>query len=146
MTVTPESAMALWFEQLWNQGDESTIDRMLHAEGLVHGLPTPDGQAIRGPEAFKPFYRSFHTAIPDLHIEVVHAISQGELTMAHCHVTGTHTGDGLGMPPTNARVDFWGFALGRFRDGMLVEGWNCFDFLSMYQQAGVSLNLPAPQP
>lgn len=146
MKNTAEAAMSQWFEQLWNQKDESTIDRMLPDRGMIHGLPTPDGQPIRGPEAFKPFYRSLRRAIPDVHIEIVHAISQGDLTMAHCHVTGTHTGDGLGIAPTNAPVDFWGFALGRFEDGMLVEGWNCFDFLSMYRQVGVPLDVPAPQP
>ena len=52
-----ESAMHAWFENLWNKGDETTIDTMLHVDGVVHGLPTPDGQPIRGPEAFKPFYR-----------------------------------------------------------------------------------------
>jgi hypothetical protein len=24
----------------------------------------------------------------------------------------------------------------RVRDGQIVEGWNCFEFLSMYQQIG----------
>ena len=64
--------MRQWFENLWNKGDETTIDRMLHADGVVHGLPTPDGQPIRGPEAFKPFYRSFRTAFPDISIDIVH--------------------------------------------------------------------------
>jgi hypothetical protein len=26
--------------------------------------------------------------------------------------------------------------MGRVRDGQLVEGWNCIDFLTMYQQMG----------
>ena len=143
MTVTPQSAMRLWFEQLWNQGDEGTIDRMLHATGKVHGLPTPDGEPIEGPEAFKPFYRAFRDAFPDLAIEIVHELSDGEWTMAHCRVTGTHTGAGLGLSPTNKKADFYGFALGRFVDGYLVEGHNCFDFLTMYQQLGVSPPAPA---
>jgi hypothetical protein len=25
----------------------------------------------------------------------------------------------------------------RVKDGRLVEGWNCFDFLSLYQQLGL---------
>jgi predicted ester cyclase len=142
MHLTPQSAMQAWFEDLWNKGDETTIDRMLPAHGIVHGLPTPDGQPIRGPEAFKPFYRSLRSAMPDISVEIMHSIAQGELTLAHCWVTGTHTGDGLQMPATNNRVEFWGFTLARFVDGQLVEGWNCFDFLGMYQQLGVQLNLP----
>ena len=142
MSLTPESAMHMWFENLWNKGDETTIDTMLHADGVVHGLPTPDGQPIRGPEAFKPFYRKFRTAFPDLSIEIVHSVTQGDMTMAHCRVKGTHNGDGIGLAATGRPIEFWGFALGRFDNGQLVEGWNCFDFLDMYQQCGVALNLP----
>ena len=142
MSSTPQVAMRQWFEQLWNQADETTIDRMLHADGVVHGLPTPDGQPIRGPEAFKPFYRSLRAAFPNITIDIVHELAQGDLTLAHCRVTATHAGDGLGFAATDRTIEFWGFALGRFDDGKLVEGWNCFDFLGMYQKLGVSLNMP----
>jgi predicted ester cyclase len=142
MSVTPDFAMRAWFENLWNKGDETTIDRMFHADGVVHGLPTPDGQPIRGREAFKPFYRSMRAALPDISIDIVHELTQGDLTLAHCRVTATHKGDTLGFAATNKPVEFWGFAMGRFADGQLVEGWNCFDFLSMYQQLGVPLKLP----
>jgi hypothetical protein len=33
-------------------------------------------------------------------------------------------------------VDFWGMTVGRVENGQIVEGWNSFDFLSMYQQIG----------
>ncbi len=143
MPVSPESTIRMWFEHVWNRGDESAIDRMLHREGIVHGLTAPGDEPIRGPEAFKPFHRRFRAAFPDMSIEIVHEMMQDDLTLAHCRVTGTHSGEGLGVPPTHKRIEFWGFALGRFADGQLVEGWNCFDFLGMYQQLGVSLDLPA---
>lgn len=56
---------------------------------------------------------------------------------AYCHVTGTHTGGGLGIPPTRKGVDFHGFTITRVVDGTIREGWNGFDFLTMYQQLGV---------
>jgi len=42
-----------------------------------------------------------------------------------------------GFAPTNRKADFWGVTIARVKDGMLVEGWNCFDFLTCYQQLGV---------
>ena len=51
-------------------------------------------------------------------------------------MTGTHTGEGLGVAPTGRRVAFRGIAMGRGSGGQLVEGWNCFDFLSLYEQIG----------
>ena len=49
---------------------------------------------------------------------------------------------GSGIELQAEEGDFYGFALGRFDNGQLVEGWNCFDFLGMYQQCGVPLHLP----
>jgi hypothetical protein len=45
-------------------------------------------------------------------------------------------GHAFGGPPTQHPVDFYGVTIARVRDGQLVEGWNCFEFLSMYQQIG----------
>ena len=33
--------------------------------------------------------------------------------------------------------------MGRIVNGLIVESWNTFDFLTMYQQIGVPLALPA---
>jgi predicted ester cyclase len=63
---------------------------------------------------------------------------------AHCHVTARHIGPTLGGPATNKPVQFWGMCIARVRDGQIVEGWNCFDFLSMYQQLGWVKNPPLP--
>jgi steroid delta-isomerase-like uncharacterized protein len=142
MEATPEFIIRAWFEDLWNRGDETTIDRYLHADGVIHGLPTPTGRSIRGPVEFKPFYQGFRAAFPDISIELVHVLSQGNMAVAHCRVIGTHKGSTLGFPATNRAIDMQGFALGRFERGLLIEGWNCFDFLGMYQQLGIQLNLP----
>ena len=48
MALSPEAVTREWFDRLWNRGDEATIDRLLHADGVIHGLPTPDGQPLRG--------------------------------------------------------------------------------------------------
>lgn len=145
MPATPESVVRSWFDELWNRGDETTIDRLLHADGVVHGLPTPYGRPIRGPVEFKRFYQAFRNAFPDISVELVHVLSQGEMVAAHCRVTGTHRGNTLGMAATNKAVRFEGFVLARITDGQLIEGWNCFDFMGMYQQLGVlTLNVGNP--
>ena len=41
-------------------------------------------------------------------------------------------------------VEFDGVVMALVRDGRIVEGWNCFDFLSMYQQIGWVKTPPTP--
>jgi predicted ester cyclase len=142
MALTPEAVVRTWFEELWNKGDEGTIDRFLHAECVVHGLPMPDGGPMCGPTGFRPFYQRFRAAFPNVHVELLHVIPSGELVVAHCRVAATHAGDALGVPATNCDVTFEGFVLVCVRDGRIVEAWNTFDFMGMYQQLGMQFDLP----
>jgi steroid delta-isomerase-like uncharacterized protein len=138
--MNPETVVRTWFKEVWTEGQEEAIDRLLAVDAMIHDLPTPDGQPMRGCDAFKPFYRRFRTAFPDIRVEVLRTIADGELIAVHCQVTGRHGGDTLGIAATGRPVDFKGMAIARIRDGQIVEGWNCFDFLTLYQQVGM---LPA---
>jgi steroid delta-isomerase-like uncharacterized protein len=141
VSVQPDMVMREWFEEVWNQGREETITRLFAADALAHGLP---GAPMRGPEGFRPLFHLFRGAFPDMRIEVERTITQGEFVAVHCHVTGTHSGGTLGMAPTGRRIDFHGVTIARVAGGQLHEGWNCFDFLTMYQQLGVVPPIPGP--
>jgi steroid delta-isomerase-like uncharacterized protein len=135
MLASPDAVVRTWFEEVWNQGREETIDRLLARDGVAHGLP--GGDVMRGPEAFKPFFRNFRGAVPDIHIEVVQTVTEGDRVAVHCRVKGTHRGPLLGIPATGKPADFSGIVILRIRDGQIVEAWNHFDFLGFYQQLGL---------
>jgi steroid delta-isomerase-like uncharacterized protein len=137
MSPTPDSIVRTWFEEVWNQGKESTIDRLFAADGIAHGLPTADGSPMRGPDAFRPFYRNFRGAFPDIRIEVARTVTEGDMVTAHCRVTGSHQSGALGFAATGKPVEFWGMCILRVRNGQIVEAWNSFDFLNFYQQLGM---------
>jgi steroid delta-isomerase-like uncharacterized protein len=138
MSATPDSVVRTWFEELWNQGKEDTIERLFAADGIGHGL----GNApLRGPEGYRPFFRAFREAFPDIHVEVLRTVTEGEMVTAHCRVTGTHRGTMMGMP-TGKPVDFSGMTIVRVRDGKIIEAWNNFDFMTFYQQIGMLPQLP----
>jgi steroid delta-isomerase-like uncharacterized protein len=134
MSYEPEAVIRTWFEEVWNQKREDTIDRIFAPTGVAHGLP---GGPVHGPANFRPIFHAFQGALPDIHIEILRAITQGELVWVHCRVTGTHTGHTLGFPATGKSVDFEGVTIARIANGQFQEGWNVFDFLTMYQQLGV---------
>ena len=143
MSLSPDIVMRTWFEEVWNQGREETIDRLFAADAIAHGLA---GGPVRGPAAFRQVFKTFRGAFGDIHIDVLRTVTQGEMTAVHCRVTGTHTGRQLGVDATQKRVEFEGVTIGRVVDGQIREGWNCFDFLTMYQQVEMLPALPAPTP
>jgi len=135
--MTPDTLIRTWFKEVWNEGNESTLDRLFAPDGIAHGLPSPDGKTLQGPAAFKPFVKQFRGAFPDIRIEVLRTITEGQFVCAHCRVTGTHHGPELGAAPTGAPIDFSGMTIVRVENGTIKEGWNSFDFMSMFQQIKV---------
>jgi predicted ester cyclase len=82
----------------------------------------------------------FKDAFPDIEVVVEETIAEGDMVAARCTVRGQHQGDTLGFAATKRPVEFTGICLARWRNGQIVEAWNNFDFMAMYQQLDV---LPA---
>jgi steroid delta-isomerase-like uncharacterized protein len=139
MIDSPDEIVRRWFNEVWNDGREAAIDRLMAPNALVHGL----GDVMIGPAQFKGYFRMMRGALQDLEVRVVRTVVDGEMVVAHCHVVARHAGNSLGGPATGRSVDFWGMTMARVVDEQIVEGWNCFDFLTMYQQLGW-VNLPEP--
>jgi steroid delta-isomerase-like uncharacterized protein len=132
-----------WFEEVWNRGREDAVDEMFAEEGVANGLVDESGQALRGPGGFKPFFRRFREAFPEIEVTVEDTVSEGDKVAARCTVRGSHRGDSLGFRATNKPVEFTGICIVRVSDGKIVEAWNNFDFMSMFQQLG-ALRTDAP--
>jgi len=133
VSQTPEAVVRAWFDEVWNKRDESAIERLMDPQAVAHGLGP---ETRRGPAGFKTIHQTFTRAFGNIHIDVERTVTEGDTCVALCHVTGTHGGHSLGAPPSNKDVDYWGMTMVRVKNGRIVEGWNAFDFLTMYQQMG----------
>lgn len=123
-----------WFEEVWNKGREEAIEEMMLPDVETHGLHHPDGTRVNGRQAFRSFHKQLRSSFSDIHVEVRQTVTEGDMTMALCEITGIHSGDGLGWPATGKRVAFTGMSLVRLQDGRAAEAWNQFDFESLYRQ------------
>jgi steroid delta-isomerase-like uncharacterized protein len=126
-----------WFEEVWNKKREEAIDELFAEEGVAHGLADENGEELRGPAGFKPFFRRFRDAFPDIEVIVEDCVCEGDKTAARCTVRAKHTGEGLGVAATGNPVEFTGICIVRVQDGKIVEAWNNFDFMSLNQQIGL---------
>lgn len=144
MPATPDAVVRQWFKEVWDDGHEDAIGRILAPDARIHGLNGAGGPPIIGPKHFTQFFRTFQSALRDISIVVQRTVVQDDMCAAFCRVTAVHAGDTFGAPATGEMVDFTGISIARVRDGRIVEAWNCFDFLSMYQQIGWVSNPPGP--
>jgi steroid delta-isomerase-like uncharacterized protein len=125
-----------WFEEVWNKGREEVIDELFAEDGIAHGLADESGEDMRGPKDYKPFFRMFRTAFPDIEVVVEDTVTEGDKVAARCTVRGKHQSDSLGFAATQKPMEITGITIVRIRNGKIVEAWNNFDFMSMFKQLG----------
>jgi steroid delta-isomerase-like uncharacterized protein len=136
MSDVNKALIRRWFEEVWNKGREEAIDEMFAEDGIAHGLADESGEPLRGATGYKPFFRKFRTAFPDIEVVVEDTVTEGDKVAARCTVRGKHQSDSLGFAATHRPMEITGITIVRVRDGKIVEAWNNFDFMSMFKQLG----------
>lgn len=81
--------------------------------------------------------RALHQAFSDIEYTIDDQIAAGDKVVERWTVSGTHTGDWLGIPATGRRITFGGMDISRLQDGRMAEHWTQVDVLSLLQQMGV---------
>ena len=138
--ATAEQNKALtrrWFDEVWNQGREETIDELAAPDVTMHGLGDGGGD-VRGPDGFRPFWHRFREAFPDLRITIDDLLADGDKTAARVTLIGTHRGPGIGVPPSGRPVRMSAMVIARWQGGRLVEGWNELDAAGLMRQIGAA--------
>lgn len=88
------------------------------------------------PQSLPPLVGAWHEAFADLHMEIRHLVSDGDLVAASLTVTGTHQGEWVGIPATGRRIEVEEMMFFRFENDLLAEMWELFDEHGMRQQLG----------
>ena len=121
--MTREEIFALFArrEAAWRRRDSVALAADHALDGVV---VSPTGGVLEGRGEIERIYRVWFVAFPDMTFTTEDLLVDDDRAALLCRVTGSHAGE------------FFGMAIVRVADGKLVEGWNCFDFLTMYQQLG----------
>jgi predicted ester cyclase len=81
----------------------------------------------------------FRASFPDMRMEVVELIAEGDTVVGRFTCSATHLGEWLGHAPTGRRferVDEVGIF--RLRDGRITQAWSLEDTLSRLRQLGLT--------
>jgi len=124
--------------EVFNLGRIEVIDEIIATNIHDHSIPPgyPPGR-----EGLKRYATEFRQAFPDLHYEMEHEVSQGDLVVQHGYGSGTMQGDFMGMKATGKKACWSEMHIIRMRDGKAQEHWSVADVLTMLQQLGLA---PSP--
>ena len=89
--------------------------------------------------AAKRWIAPFRASFPDVHMEIVELIAEGDTVVGRFTCSATHLGQWLGQAPTGRRferVDEVGIF--RLRDGRIADAWSLEDTLGRLRQLGLT--------
>ena len=121
------------FEEVWNSKNLAVLDEMLAPNFVFHNSV----QTLYGPDGFKQFATTYHTAFPEAHFTIEDVIAEGDTVVLRWTARGTQSGELLGIPPTGKQVTVSGITITLISNSKSVESWGEFDALGMLQQIGV---------
>jgi predicted SnoaL-like aldol condensation-catalyzing enzyme len=134
MATDAKALVRRFNDEVLSQGKLKVIDELVADDYVEHqefpGL-TADKEGLRG------FVTMFRDAFPDLSIETLGVVGDGDEVWGHALMTGTHKGEFMGIPPTGKKISVAVFDRVRLRDGKAIEHWGVSDDLGMMTQLGV---------
>jgi predicted ester cyclase len=114
----------------YNQGDIEKACSYTHPACTLDGKPFGrEGDLMRS--------NMFKTAWPDQVWTWDALIAEGDWVAARYTFKGTFTGPMREIPPNGQEIVFTGVSVYRFQLGQIVEIWEYYDKLGLYQQMGL---------
>jgi predicted ester cyclase len=126
------------FDVVINQGEVDRAPEFFADDYVDHG---PMGE-MPGIEAFQQVVLAWRAACPDVNCAVEGFFESGDMAAWNVRVTGTFTGEMMGMPPTGKAFEYVTPNIGRFNaEGKAVEHWADQGMFQFLTQVGA---IPAP--
>ena len=101
------------------------------------------GKLNRGKQEVKAFVNRWYVLSHDLNFELTSVFSAGDWAATEWIMSGTHTGEVLGIPATNKRFSLRGATIIELRTGRISRNSDYWNLASFLQQIGI---LPAAPP
>ncbi|MGN9913831.1 ester cyclase [Phytohabitans sp. LJ34] len=133
-------ARRVWAEII-PANDVAALPEVMHPDYVDHSARPDEPPGIEGAAQTM---RWLHSVFSDLSFDIHHVVGDGDTVAVHCTLTGRHTGDLMGIPPTGRDVATPMVHILRFRDGKAAEHWAVHNDMVTMRQLGVLPGRPVP--
>ena len=100
----------------------------------------PDGADF---DSMVDYFERTQEAMSDIEYEIVDMVAEGDHLFYRGRLTATHSGEFMGIAPTNRRVSVEDHIEFRFEGDEIAETWAQYDAMGMMRQIGEELPGPA---
>ncbi len=121
-------------EEVWNGKKHDMIDEFYAADFVNVDPSSPE---VKNLEQFKQWVAEMDAGFPDEQITIEDMIAEGDKVVKQWSVKATHTGEFMGIPPTNKKTNMSGITIYRIVDGKVKECVWSYDTYGFMVQLGV---------
>ena len=129
-----------FMDECWSRGNLNAVSELLTENCRYHDPVFPSLSS--GTENIKNHIQSCRSGFPDLMFRMDDIIAERDEVVIHWTATGTHTGQFLGMSPTNKKATVTGTSINRIEGSKIAEVWANWNLMSLMEQLGIAM---APQ-
>jgi predicted ester cyclase len=137
MSENSAKARRLW-EELFQTVDLEGVAEIVAEDSVDHTARPDEPEGIEG---VRNTMRFLDAAFSDQRFEVIQTVEEGDTVVVHFTHSGRHTGEIMGLAPTNRTFSYEHIHILRFEGGKVAEHWGIHDHPSFMHQLGA---LPAP--
>ena len=120
-------------------GDYDAIDQLVVPNFVEHTMVAPG--MPEGREGLKDLFRMIRQAMPDMVMIPEDIVAEGDRVAIRAVMTGTQTGEFMGIPASGKHVEITVMDLDRIENNQFAEHWGVGDMMTLLTQIGA---IPAP--
>jgi len=128
-----QAVIQRFYEEVANQKKLEVFQEVFDPNMIEHSLGF-------GPQYFRD--TDLFTGFPDQHVTVDLWMVKNDMVAAVVTVTGTQTGEFIGIAPTGNKVTFSQIDIWRVKDGKITDVWHNFASADILLQVGYTLVPP----
>ncbi|GAA1806696.1 ester cyclase [Planosporangium flavigriseum] len=129
------SLVRRFYEQLWNNWDDSAVEHTLASDFSFRGSL---GQQTTGRSGWRAYRDHIRRGSSDFHNQIITLVTDGDQAAARLLYSGTHTGPLLDFPPTGRRFSYSGAAFFTAAAGLLTDAWVLGDLHDLRRQLAMN--------
>ena len=139
MSKTNVAVIRKMLDVIQNGGPDG-LDQVFAANWVNHDPSLPPMQCLEGA---KQLVALWSAGLSNTKVVIEDSVSDGDKVAVRFRITGTNTGNMLGIPASGRMVNVTATGIFRIVDGKATDNWVNFDALGLLQQIGA---VPMPTP
>ena len=133
MSTQNKELVARYINQVVNTGNTENIEDFVASD---YTEVYRNQRYFSGVEGAREHIRGVRQTYPDLHLEIEMQLSDGDWVITSYNMTGTHSGEWMGIKPTGKRIAVTGVNLDRISNGRIAEHGGAANLLEPLLEIG----------